>query len=141
MDLPPPTPSPEPSLRAELRRGLGLYNLALALAVSVLLAFVAVMLRAAGAFESPFGFGVLSEALVIGLVSMVAITVLHVGMHAYAGWRLGRGLEALRRGEKERAERLLRIVRWRGMEHYDPQGHARRALASLHPPGGEGAAR
>lgn len=106
-----------PSLHSELRRAFNAYNLGVAA-----LAAVAV----GGVFA---GLGVPMLGLKCAAAAFVLITLLHAAMHAWFGWRLGRGLSALEQGDPARACALLALLDRPGMDHYDPEGHARTALA------------
>jgi hypothetical protein len=121
--------SPEPSLGAEFRRGLDPYNLSVGAGAAVALGAAVLAGTAAGVVPDILGTGAAGQGLAAALGLFVTITGLHTGAHAYVGWRLGRGLRAHRAGDHRRALSLLRVVEGRGMSHYDPGGHARRALA------------
>ncbi|MFN7971592.1 MAG: hypothetical protein U0166_04470 [Acidobacteriota bacterium] len=108
-----------PSLLGELRRGFSTGNLATAIAVAVPVALAVV------------AFGTIATAVVSGVAAFVAITALHVALHAYFGWRFERGMAALHAGDAPRARRLLGIVAMRGIDHYDPDGAVRDALSRL----------
>lgn len=106
-----------PSAASELRRAFNAHNLGVAA-----LAAVAVGGGLAGLDE-----GLLAAQATVAAFTL--ITLMHAALHAWFGWRLGRGLRALAQGNTARACALLGILDRPGAAHYDPHGHARTALA------------
>lgn len=108
---------------SELKRGLSLYSLGvsalIAMSFTLALHFMVRELRGLCALA-------LSGAMFFGFV-----TTVHAFAHAYFGWRLGRGLQALSEGRHQDSLRLLSVFERIGVEHYDQDLQARHALASV----------
>lgn len=115
---------------SELRRGLSTDNLRVAALAAAGLGGGALVATAGGAAPDVLGHGAIAQALATAAALFVAITALHAAAHAYFGWRFERGLRAAAAGEHRRAARLLGPVSRPGMDHYDLDGAARRALLS-----------
>ncbi len=120
-----------PTLKSELRRGLNSYNLFVSALASIALGLVFLGLTAIGVVPSLSPSAAETQALVVSLVLFVAIAAVHAAMHAYFGWRLGRGVSAFAAGDFDRARRLLAVLDRPGIEHYDPGSGARAALSQL----------
>ena len=111
-----------PTLNSELRRGLHPLNLLVALGTA--LAAAALVWLAGWERSAP----------IAALATFALVTLMHTALHAYFGWRIQRGIQALRHGDHARALRLLSVLRKPGMEHYDPRGTVRQVLDKLEPP-------
>jgi hypothetical protein len=120
----------EPSGRSEFWRGLDVGNLKVGAAAAVLLGVAVAAGTRGGVVADAVGLGPVGQGAAAAGGLFVVITGLHTAAHTYFGWRLGRGLRAHRAGDHRRALRLLGVVERPGMTHYDPGGHARRALAA-----------
>lgn len=120
-----------PTLRSELRRGVSAYNLGVAFVAALGLSAVVYVLTRAGFVPVLIGATPITQALVIGAVLFTIISLMHIAMHSYFGWRFERGVAALSSGRAEKALRLLAIVERAGMDHYDLDGSVRRLVESL----------
>jgi len=120
-----------PTWKSELRRGFNSYNLFVSALASIALGLVFLGLTAMGVVPGSSFPVAAAEALLLSLVLFVAIAAVHAMLHAYFGWRLGRGVSAFVAGDFDRAKRLLAILERRGIEHYDPGSGARAALQQL----------
>jgi hypothetical protein len=117
-----------PTFRSELRRGFDAFNLSVGLATSLAIGAGALVLTSRGLLPVLLGRGALAQSLAVALASFLSITAFHAGLHAYFGWRLERGMRAAREGQAADAVRLLGVLDWKGMDHYDADGLARKAL-------------
>ena len=117
----------EISLRSELHRSFNRQNLITAALVTVSVTAPAAGLGAGGVLPDFSGLGWIIQALLAGVAAGLAITLLHAAMHAYFGWRFGRGVQAVNQGRDTQARRLLTPAASWAM-HYDPAGLARAAL-------------
>jgi hypothetical protein len=118
-----------PTLRSELRRGVNAFNLGVGFVTALAIGAGVLVLTSRGLLPLLLGRGPWPQSLLAAFVSFLAITGFHAGMHAYFGWRLQRGIRAASEGREADARRLLRVLDWRGMEHYDEHGVARKSLA------------
>jgi hypothetical protein len=112
----------------EIRRALDRHSLLLAAMTSLVLAvpvYLVVERFAPGAGRSG------AIAVLFAVATFGAITLLHVTLHAYFGWRFARGIRAAMRGRTRLARRLLALRAWPGMAHYDASGEALRAWQRL----------
>jgi hypothetical protein len=127
----------QPTAASEFRRGLDRHNLMVGALSSTALGAATLLATAADLVPDIVGHGAAPQALAVALALFVTITALHTAAHTYFGWRFARGIRATAAGHHPRAVRLLRPVERPGMTHYDPDSHARQALAAsraaLHP--------
>ena len=120
----------QPTAASELRRGLNRYNLVVGLASAVALGVAVLLATATGLIPDVLGRGAAPQAFVAALGLFVLITAIHTGAHTYLGWRFDRGIRAATAGDHRRAVRLLTPAGRPGLDHYDPDGTARRTLQS-----------
>jgi hypothetical protein len=73
-------------------------------------------------------------AIAACIFGFLSVALVHSAMHAYFGWRFGRGLRASLAGDLRLATRLLAPLDRIGLDHYDPTGSARRALEASRAP-------
>jgi hypothetical protein len=118
----------EPSLFSELRRSLSLYNLTVAGLVGAASGLFVYVLCATRMLPGSEAFDGEPLAIAVGILGFLSVASIHSAMHAYFGWRFGRGLRASLSGDTRLAARLLAPVERVGLDHYDPTGSARRAL-------------
>lgn len=124
---------PRPSFSVELRRGVNAYNLRIGALAGAGGGIALGAATATGAFPMvvPVAdphLALVAQSAGAALATFVFATVLHTAVHAYFGWRFGRGIAASEEGRHAEAIALLSPVTLAGMDHYDPGGHASRAL-------------
>jgi hypothetical protein len=117
-----------PRATSELRGGLNAYNLRVGALSATALGVAMLAATLTGTVPDVLGLGVGTQALGAALALFVMITGIHTAAHTYFGWGFDRGVRAVTAGEHRRAVRLLAPVERQGMNHYDPDGSARRAL-------------
>ena len=118
MECPPPPGAP--TLAAELRRGVNGYNLTVgAVAAAGLGGLLYLATRS------------LWQAAAGTLALFVLLTALHTFAHGLMGWMFERGLRLHCQGRPRQALRWLALADRPGMDHYDPHGVARAALAEI----------
>lgn len=117
-----------PTLRSELRRGFNAYNLSVSAGTAAVVGLALYALTSSGAIPDHLGRAPWVAAAIGALATFLSIAVFHAAIHAYFGWRFQRGMQALARSELRKAEKFLKVYEWPGMDHYDPDGHARAAL-------------
>jgi hypothetical protein len=132
-EMTPPETFPRPSFAVELRRGLNAYNLRVGALTGAGGGIALGAATASGAFPMVVAMAdprlaLLAQSAVGALATFVFTTALHTAVHAYFGWRFGRGIAASEEGRHAEAIALLSPVTMAGMDHYDPGGHASRAL-------------
>jgi len=120
-----------PTLRTELRRGVSPYNLAVGLLAASVIGCTHFALTSVGAFPIFVAQRPLLESFLVTGGLFGAISLPHIGAHAYFGWRFQRGVAFFTNGDFEGALRLLAIVERPGIEHYDPQGGVRALVRDL----------
>jgi hypothetical protein len=120
-----------PTLRSELRRGVSAYNLGVAFVAAILISAFEYGLSLAGFVPVLIGATPVTQAFVTGAGLFTVISLMHIAVHAYFGWRFQRGVAAFAEGDPVKALRLLAIAERPGMDHYDEQGSIRRVVRSL----------
>lgn len=119
---------PGPTLASEFRRGLNAFNLTVGSLTSLATAALLYLSATQGWVPDLTARGESFQAAAGGFLMMVLTTGLHTAAHSYFGWRFERGLRAHHNGEHEIAIKLLAPAESRGMDHYDPDGYALKAL-------------
>lgn len=122
---------PTPTLGSELRRGVNAYNLGVALLAAIFISGVEYVLSRAGFLPLLLSERPLVQALGVGSILFLVMTLLHIAAHSYFGWRFQRGVAAFSAGNTTQALRLLAIVERPGIDHYDIQGSIRRLVQDL----------
>jgi len=120
-----------PTLRTELRRGVSAYNLGVGLLAAFVIGCTHFALTSAGAFPLFVAQRPLLESLLVTGGLFGAISLPHIGAHAYFGWRFQRGVAFFTDGDLEKSLRLLAIVERPGIEHYDAHGGVRELVRDL----------
>ncbi len=123
-----PRPGAEPSFRRGLRTGVSAFNVAVGGGVALVGGTATLVATRADLLPDLTGHDGWWESGGVALGLFTAITAFHTALHAYFGWRFGRGLAAHRAGDHARAARLLAPIARAGMEHYDEGGIGARTL-------------
>ncbi len=113
----------KPSFTSEFKRGLNLYNLSVGFLAGLIIAALFFGLSKSQILEFPP-----LVALWVGGGIFLLTTLFHTVVHSYFGWRFQKGIQASLKGEHEDAIKWLSAVEWKGMDHYDEEGNARRFL-------------